>query len=92
DAAEAEKIGLVNRVVPQDELKKVTYAFAERLAKGPPIAYGFIKSMVYKSEHLDLLTYLDAEAAAQTICTQTGDAKEGVWAFIEKREAKFKGE
>jgi len=92
DAGEAEKIGLVNKVVPHDELEKTTYNLAQKLVKGPPIAYGFIKSLIYKSENMDLLTYLDVEATAQAICSQTKDAMEGVWAFIEKREAEFKGE
>ena len=91
-AQEAERIGLVTKVVPPDELMPTVRTLATRLAKGPGLAIKFTKKAVYKGlQHNDLFTQLDLESFAQGVCRQSEDHREGVKAFMEKREAKFKG-
>jgi 2-(1,2-epoxy-1,2-dihydrophenyl)acetyl-CoA isomerase len=91
DAKEAERLALVNRVVPHDDLMKEAKALAAKLAKGPPIAIELTKRAVYKSLQNDLERQLDFESYAQNICFGTEDNKEGIRAFIEKREPLFRG-
>jgi 2-(1,2-epoxy-1,2-dihydrophenyl)acetyl-CoA isomerase len=92
DAAEAHRIGLVNRVVPAAELGAATQALAQQLAAMPTRALGLTKRAFNRSVLADLATWLDYEAHLQEIAGQTADHKEGVRAFIEKRPATFKGE
>ncbi len=91
DAREAERLGLVNRVVPHEDLMKVTREFAARIASGPSVAIELIKKGVYKGVSGDLEGQLDFETLAQRICFQTEDFKEGITSFLEKRQPKFKG-
>ena len=91
DAKEAERIGLVNKVVPADTLMSEVKEFAARLAKGPSIAIELTKWAIQKSLDNDLDRQLDFESRAQQICNTTEDFKEGVRSFIEKREANFQG-
>ncbi|MFA4916279.1 MAG: enoyl-CoA hydratase [Syntrophales bacterium] len=91
DAREAERLGIVNKVVPHDELEKATYELANRIAKKAPLALGMIKEILYKGLNVDMVTELDMEADAQSVCLKTEDHREGVRAFLEKREAIFKG-
>jgi 2-(1,2-epoxy-1,2-dihydrophenyl)acetyl-CoA isomerase len=91
DANTALASGLVNKVVPDNELKNETYQFAERLASSAPIALSMIKRAVNRSSQLDLDTTLELEADCQCICMQTEDHKEGVKAFREKRKPVFCG-
>jgi len=91
DANEAERLGLVNRVVPHDELMKVTREFAARIASGPSVAIELIKKGVYKGAVSELESQLDYETLAQRICFQTEDFKEGITSFLEKRQPKFEG-
>jgi enoyl-CoA hydratase/carnithine racemase len=88
-AAEAERIGLYNRVVPEDELAAITTEFAERLALGPGFALGKTKEMLNRELHMNLETALECEAQAQAICMQHPDYREAYEAFVEKRAAKF---
>ena len=90
DAAEAERIGLYNRVVPADELDELTRDFAERLARGPAFALGKTKEMLDREFHMDFAAALESEAQAQAICMRHPDYREAYEAFIAKREAKFK--
>ena len=92
DAAEAHRLGLVNRVVPADELGAATQALAQQLAAMPTRALGLTKRAFNRSALADLDTWLDYEAHLQEIAGQTADHKEGVRAFIEKRPATFRGE
>ena len=91
DAHRAERLGLVNKVVPDDQLEAETLAFAERLADGPTRAIGLTKSAIYKGWDQDLDTAFDYQAVAQTFAAQTEDLQEGRSAFLEKRTPKFTG-
>jgi len=89
-AAEAERIGLYNRVVPPDQLEATTTEFALRLAKGPGFALAKTKEMLNRELDMNLETALDCEAQAQAICMQHPDYREAYEAFVAKREAKFR--
>ena len=89
-AAEAERIGLYNRVVPAEELSNATHDFAARLARGPAFALGKTKEMLNRELDMNLQTALESEAQAQAICMQHPDYREAYEAFVAKREAKFK--
>jgi len=90
-AAEALTLGLVNKVVPAEELSKTTAEFADRLAKLPTRALGLTKGLLYGSLSSDLDAMLEAESDAQETAALTADHREGVTAFFEKRSAKFLG-
>src|SRR6266699_4003760 len=88
-APEAERIGLYNRVVPTNQLAKVTKEFAERLASGPSFALAKTKEMLNRELDMDLEAALECEAQAQAICSQHPDFREAYTAFVEKRKPKF---
>ncbi len=90
-AEEALKLGMVNRVVPAASLTEEVRAFAKRLAAGPIVAYSYMKAHLNLALKSDLRTILDRESYGQTLTGLTEDHKEAVKAFLEKREAKFKG-
>jgi len=90
-AEEADRVGLVNKVAPPDQLEKVTMEMAVSLAAAPTRAIGLIKRALNKAVSSDLDTLLDYEAYIQQIASETEDHMEGVTAFLEKRPAKFKG-
>jgi 2-(1,2-epoxy-1,2-dihydrophenyl)acetyl-CoA isomerase len=90
-AQEAAEIGIVNRVVPEDELDGFVDGWAERLAQGPPIALRQTKRMLSNSHSTSLSQALDAEAAAQAVNFASRDTREGITAFIEKRPPVFRG-
>ncbi len=90
-AVEAERAGLVNKVVPASELETTTMELARQLAKAPTRAIGLIKRTLNKAMTTDLDSILDYEAIIQDVASQTQDHKEGVAAFLEKRPAQFKG-
>ncbi|MER6218814.1 enoyl-CoA hydratase-related protein [Streptomyces sp. NPDC001674] len=90
-AEEAARLGLVNKVVPADQLEDTARAWAERLAQGPTRALALTKHLVNASLDSDRATALAAEATAQELNMATADATEGVASFIERRTPKYLG-
>ncbi|MEX0173463.1 enoyl-CoA hydratase/isomerase family protein [Streptomyces sp. LMG1-1-1.1] len=90
-AADAERLGLVNRVVPPEDLEKTARTWAERLAQGPTRALALTKHLVNTSLDADRTTAFAAEATAQELNMTTRDAQEGVASFVERREARYEG-
>ncbi len=90
-AAEAERLGLVNRVVPAADLEKTAREWAERLAQGPTRALAMTKQLVNASLDVDRATAFAAEATAQEINMTTRDANEGVASFVERRSPSYEG-
>jgi 2-(1,2-epoxy-1,2-dihydrophenyl)acetyl-CoA isomerase len=91
DAKEAERIGIVNRVVPQGELDEFVQSWAMRLATGPPLALQMTKRMANSGLQMSLSEMLHWEAMAQTVNGATKDGREAMAAFVEKRPPEFKG-
>ncbi|HJV84103.1 MAG TPA: enoyl-CoA hydratase-related protein [Noviherbaspirillum sp.] len=91
DAAEALRLGLINRVVPAVDLENETLRLARRLADGPPLAQARIKRLMRESLDRGLQEQLDAEAENFLACAGTSDFAEGVNAFFEKRPARYRG-
>jgi 2-(1,2-epoxy-1,2-dihydrophenyl)acetyl-CoA isomerase len=91
DAAEAHRLGLVNRVVAHENLQAEVAAIASRIAHGPLTSYRYMKANVNLAASTDFRTLLDREAETHMRCSMTDDHKEGVRAFMEKREPKFTG-
>ncbi len=91
DAAEAERIGLVNRVVDDADIDAFVDEWARRLAAGPPLAVAMTKRMLNNSMNVTLEEALDDEGAAQTVNFSTHDTVEAIRAFVEKRTPKFEG-
>jgi len=92
DAAEAHRLGLVNRVIPAAELGAATGALAAQLAAMPTRALGLTKRAFNRAMLPDLETLLDYEAHIQEIAGRTADHREGVDAFLNKRPATFTGQ
>ena len=91
DAEEAGRLGIVNRVVADEELAPETAVLARRIADGPRVALGYMKRNLFAAETESFQTVLDLEAAHQARCAFTEDHKEAVAAFVEKRRPVFKG-
>ncbi len=91
DSATCERLGLVNRVVPDDRFREDAFEFARRLANGPAVALGRMKDNLDNALTQPFLTALDGEAERLIEVAQTADHKEAVRAFIEKRSPNFKG-
>ena len=90
-AEDAQRIGVVNHVLPDAELDDFVADWAERLAAGPPLALQMTKRMLSNSLSLSLSEALSSEAAAQTVNFASADTREGVLAFVEKRPPVYRG-
>lgn len=91
DAAEADRIGIVNRVLPHDRLDAEVDAVAARLASGPPIALSLTKRLLGQAFDATYAQALEAEAMAQAVNGSTKDTREAITAFLEKRDPIFRG-
>jgi enoyl-CoA hydratase len=91
DAQEAFRIGLVNRVVPPENLLQQTLELAEKIASRPPLAVRFAKEAVNKSIEGGAESGYALESYLHALTCSTEDKKEGVTAFLEKRKGQFKG-
>jgi enoyl-CoA hydratase len=91
DAQEAYRIGLVNRVVPDEELMEKTMELALKIAARPPLAVKYAKEAVNRSQAGDTASGYALESYLHALTCTTEDKKEGVAAFLEKRKGNFKG-
>jgi 2-(1,2-epoxy-1,2-dihydrophenyl)acetyl-CoA isomerase len=91
DAHEAERIGIVNKVVPDAELMTATNLLAEKIAAAPPLSVRFIKRAVYQGQRTDLRSALDLISSHYAVVSTSADHREAVNAYLEKRKPKFTG-
>ena len=91
DAETAAKWGLINKVVPADQLMDTALEYATRIASNAPLALQAAKELAIRAREMDITTGLRVEALAQRLLKFTEDAKEGPAAFKEKRTPNFKG-
>lgn len=91
DAAEAHRIGLVNKVVPQAELHDAVLKLAKTIAKKAPVAVQLAKAAINRGINCDVITGVAYEAEVFGLCFATADQKEGMGAFVEKRKPTFTG-
>jgi enoyl-CoA hydratase/carnithine racemase len=89
DAAEAHRIGLVNKVVPADKVLEEAIALAHRLAKGPAYGIAVTKQMLNAEASMNVEQAVETEAIVQALCMHHGDFREAYEAFVGKREPKF---
>ncbi len=90
-ADECEELGIVNRVVPDEQLMSEAFELARTIAAGPPIAHRFMKANLNRAQEADLATCLDYEADRMVRGAMTEDYREAVAAFSEKRPPVFRG-
>ncbi len=90
DAARCERIGLINCVVPDSELRQAAFDLAAKLASGPRVALRNMKDNLDDAVASDFLSALDGEAVRMVDSAQTSDHREAVRAFVEKRPPQFK--
>mgnify|MGYP003975807595 FL=1 len=91
DAEEADRIGLVNRVLPDGELDAHVEDVVSRIAAGPPLALSMSKALLNQGVDVSMGQALEAEGLAQSVNFATSDIREAGLAWIEKRQAAFKG-
>lgn len=91
DAPTALSLGLVNRVVPVDELDGLVAQWARRLADGPPLALSMTKTLLNASSSLSMADALEDEARCQAVNFASEDTAEAMAAFVAKREPRFTG-
>jgi enoyl-CoA hydratase/carnithine racemase len=91
DAREAERLGLVNKVVPAEKLEEETFAFAQKLIAKSPLAIEIGKNFYYQMIDMPFRQRFALNREVMTRLCTTEDALEGVNAFIEKRQPKWKG-
>lgn len=91
DAREAERIGIVNKVVADSELRQASWEFARGLAEAAPVAIKLTKRAIYQGLQSGLDSQLKLETAFQTACIGTADHREAMKSFLEKRKPVFTG-
>jgi enoyl-CoA hydratase/carnithine racemase len=91
DGTEAERIGLVNRVAPAEELDAATAALVGELLACAPVAVGHAKRVLDAAAKPALAATLEHEVTVQELCAHTADFTEGTRAFAEKRQPEFSG-
>ena len=91
-AEEALRLGIINRMAPDEELRATTMEIARRIAEMPQVAVNAVKRNLFAAETESFATTLDLEAFNQARCSQTEDHREAVQAFKEKRKPVFKGQ
>jgi 2-(1,2-epoxy-1,2-dihydrophenyl)acetyl-CoA isomerase len=91
-AEEAERYGIVNRVVPAGDLQKVVADLAARIAAQPPIQLSITKKLLNQSFSVSMSEAVEFEDVAQSLAFSSRDTAEAMAAFIEKRDPKFTGE
>ena len=89
DAGEAGRIGMVNRVVPHEELDSAVDEWAGRLARSPRLALNLLKPALYRAINMDFFSELEDEINIQSLCLNSQDGREGLSAFLEKRKPVF---
>jgi 2-(1,2-epoxy-1,2-dihydrophenyl)acetyl-CoA isomerase len=91
-AEECLELGIVSKLSEPEDLMNDVLAMAKTFAEGPPIAIRLAKRAMYRNVDSSLQEALEFETFAQNVAAATRDAKEGIAAFVEKRDPKFKGE
>ncbi|TAK32952.1 MAG: 2-(1,2-epoxy-1,2-dihydrophenyl)acetyl-CoA isomerase [Chloroflexota bacterium] len=89
DAREAERIGMISEVVPDEQLIPRATSLAKQLANGPTKAIGVTKKAMNRSLDVDLATLIEIEAYGQALCCGSDENQEGTNAFLEKRAPRF---
>lgn len=92
EGEEAKRIGLIDELVPAEEALTAAVGYAKALAKGPSIAVDLARRVIYKSLTASFQEALDFELYASSVASASDDAREGVKAFLEKRDPQFKGQ
>jgi 2-(1,2-epoxy-1,2-dihydrophenyl)acetyl-CoA isomerase len=90
-AEEAHQLGIINKVVCEDELDDTVEEFVSKFKRLPPIAVGKAKMLINKSLDNDMITHLELESKTASLSAASYDFNEGVTAFVEKRKPVFKG-
>jgi enoyl-CoA hydratase/carnithine racemase len=91
DAATAERFGLVNKVVPHDELMNAAREWADRLKRGPAFALAMTKTMINNEWNMDLASAIEAEAQAQALLLMGEDHRRFFEAYRNKQKPEFTG-
>lgn len=91
DAAEAERVGFVNRVVPHDKLEEAVNEIADAIVSKSPIIIKYLKKAITRGLYTDLAAGLAFEKTQWALCFATEDHNEGIDAFLNKRKPEFKG-